>query len=745
MDRKDKVRLAIESEEYVPMTRGELMEALGVPESDKPELVGILEELEKEGVIIQTKKRKYISARKNGFVKSTYLGTGKGYGFAKMDGEDDLFIPPDASLGALDGDEILIRRAAPGRNGKSGEAEVVRIIKRVHINIVGVYKQERFYGAVKPDNSKIGCEFLIAEEDNMGALNGQKVVIAVERYPSSDKAALGRVVEILGFPNDFGVDVLSVVRGYGFETDFPAEVMREAEALPSEAAVTEGRLDLTDRIIFTIDGADTKDIDDAVSIEKKGAMWQLGVHIADVSNYVTPRSALDEEALKRGTSVYLADRVIPMLPPKLSNGICSLNEGVLRYAVSVFMDIDRKGEVKSYSFAKSVIKSNAKMTYDDVYLLMTDEADDELKERYKSLIPSIKEMRELFHVLKAASKRRGNIDFDTPEAKLILDDSGEVKDIVLRERNEAHMMIEEFMVITNATVAEHMARAELPSIYRVHEAPDGEKIESFKNFLVTLGINPPTGELTPRKLQEFLESIRDRKEFPIVSTMALRSMQKAKYLPENLGHYGLALSYYTHFTSPIRRYPDLLFHRSLKAAMDRDGKTLDYVRHTGKNAAEISSERELAAERAERDVDDIKKAQYISKHIGESFTGIISSVTRFGFFVMLPNTIEGLVRIENMTGDRYEFDEKALVIRGAGKGEAYRLGDEITITVAAADPELGQIDFMPEGMDYGKKERESTRTKQESTSRVFHRGKNRSGHRAVRNRGKKHSSRKGKS
>jgi ribonuclease R len=745
MDRKDKVRLAIESEEYVPMTRGELMEVLLVPEKDKEEFKSILSQLEDEGAIVKTKKRKYISTEKSGLIKAIYQGTGKGYGFAKTEGEDDLFIPPSSSQDAFDGDEILIRKTSAGKNGLSGEAEVVKILKRVHQRIVGTYKSEKFYAVVKSDNAKIGCDFLVTEEDSMGALNGQKVVIDIERYPTRERAAVGRVVEILGFPSDFGVDVLSVVRSYGFETEFPEEVMREAANLPDCVTDMSGRADLTDKIIFTIDGADTKDIDDAVSIEKIGNEWRLGVHIADVSHYVKPHSPLDEEALKRGTSVYLADRVIPMLPPKLSNGICSLNEGVLRYAVSVFMDIDRLGNVKSYTFSKSVIKSAFKMTYDTVYAIMTGTADAETMTKYEKTVPSIIEMRKLFKVLKEASKRRGNVDFDTPEAKLIIGDDGEVKDIVLRERNEAHMMIEEFMVIANSTVAEHMAKSKLPSIYRTHEAPDGEKLENFKSFLLTLGINPPTGELTPHKLEEFLESVKDRAEFPIISTMALRSMQKAKYLPENIGHYGLALEYYTHFTSPIRRYPDLLFHRSLKAAIDSDRKTLSYVKSVNKASAEISSERELSAERAERDVDDIKKAEYISHHVGENFEGVISSVTRFGFFVMLPNTIEGLVRIENMTGDSYEFDEKALTIRGRRKGEAYRLGDAITVTVIAANKELGQIDFMPEGMDYGEKERKASRTKQESVPRVFHRRKNRSGHRAVRNGGKKRSSRKGKS
>lgn len=743
MDRKEKVKSFIDSDVYVPMTRGDIMHVLGVPEADKIEFIRIMEELEDEGHILLTKKRKYISCKNHGYILTTFAGSGKEYGFARMEEGEDLFIPPDFTRGALDGDTVLVRPTGHSKDGKSGEAEVVRVIKRANIRFVGTYKKDRYYGTVNADNSRIGCRFMVTDEDSMGALDSQKVLCEIERYPTNDHYAVAKVVEVLGFPDDFGVDVLSVIYNYGFETDFPEDVVREIQDIPTAVAeIEEGRLDLTDKIIFTIDGADTKDIDDAVSCEKIGDLWRLGVHIADVSHYVKPNSPLDKEALKRGTSVYLADRVIPMLPPKLSNGICSLNEGVLRNAMSVFMDINKKGEVVSYSFSKSVIKSKKKATYDDIYSIISGEADEVLTEEYCCLLGSVYEMYELFKVLKKASHERGNIDFDMPEAKLVLNEEGEAVDVVLRERNEAHMMIEEFMVITNSTVAEHMVRSNLPSIYRVHEAPDGEKLESFKAFVLSLGINPPAGNLTPLKLQAFLDSIKDRKEFPIVSQVALRSMQKAKYLNENLGHYGLALGFYTHFTSPIRRYPDLVFHRSLKAAIESDRKMMGHIKKTGKEAAEISSERELSAERCERDVDDIKKAQYMKKHIGEEFDGIISSVTRFGFFVMLPNTVEGLVRLENMTGDRFEFDEKALSIRGTKK--SYRLGDEIRIKVVGVNESQGQIDFMPEGMEYGEKQK-TVGSKQNGKARVFHRGNNRSRNRAVRNRGKKHSSRKGKS
>lgn len=744
MDRKSKIKAFIESDVYVPMTRGDIMHVLSVPEADKAEFNKILEELENDGEIILTKKRKYVSTQKSGYIVTTFAGSGKEYGFARMENEDDLFIPPDKTKGALDGDRILVAPIGKGRDGKSSEAEVIKIIKRENVRFVGTFKMGKFYATVKSDNNRIGCEFLVAEEDFNGALDSQKVLCEIERYPSQSYSPVARVVEVLGFPNDFGVDVLSVVYNYGFEIDFPEDVIKELESIPDCVEEIEpGRVDLTDKIIFTIDGADTKDIDDAVSIEKTGDLWRLGVHIADVSNYVREGSSLDNEAKKRGTSVYLVDRVIPMLPPKLSNGICSLNERVLRNAMSVFMDINSQGEVVSYSFAKSVIKSKKKATYDAVYAIMSGEADEVLTEEYCELIPSIYEMQELFKVLKAASEKRGNIDFDMPEAKVLLDEEGEAYDIVLRERNMAHMMIEEFMVITNATVAEHMTRANLPSIYRVHEAPDGDKLEAFKAFVSTLGIKPPVGNITPLKLRAFLDNIKDRKEFSIISSVALRSMQKAKYSPENAGHYGLALGYYTHFTSPIRRYPDLVFHRSLKAAIEADKKMMSHIKRSNKEAAEISSERELSAERCERDVDDIKKAQYMEKHVGEEFDGIVSSVTRFGFFVMLPNTVEGLVRLENMTGDRFEFDEKALMIKGTKK--SYRLGDEIRIKVVGVNSLQGQIDFMPEGMEYDENRKKTVGGKQNGEARVFHRRNNRSGNRAVRNRGKKHTSRKGKS
>ncbi len=742
MDRKSKIKAFIESDIYVPMGHSELMQVLAVPSEDKAEFVKIMTELEDEGSILLTKKRKYVSCEKGGYIVTVFSGSGKEYGFARMENGEDLFIPPDETKGALDGDKILIK-PIKGEKGRGNEAQVVKILKRANTRFVGTYKADRFYGRVKADNLKIASPFMVVEEDSLGALDGQKVVCEIERFPTKDYCAVARVVEVLGFPNDFGVDVLSVVYNYGFEMEFPEDVVKELNEIPNEVTeIEKNRLDLTDLVVFTIDGADTKDIDDAVSCEKTGDLWRLGVHIADVSNYVKPNSPLDKEAMKRGTSLYLADRVIPMLPPKLSNGICSLNEGVLRNAMSVFMDIDKAGRVVNYSFAKSVIKSKKKATYDDIYKIITNEADEVLTEEYCELMPSVYEMYNLFKVLKNATYERGNIDFDMPEAKIIVNEEGEAVDVVLRERNEAHMMIEEFMVITNSTVAQHMVKNELPSIYRVHEAPDGEKLDFFKAFVLSLGINPPRGILTPVKLQEFLESIKDRKEFTIVSQMALRSMQKAKYSGENLGHYGLALDFYTHFTSPIRRYPDLVFHRSLKAAIENDARMKKHIAKTVKEAAEVSSERELSAERCERDVDDIKKAGYMEKHIGEEFDGIISSVTRFGFFVMLKNTIEGLVRIENMTGDRFDFDEKRLCIRGSKK--VYKLGEEIRIKVVGVNVAQGQIDFMPEGMEYGEKQK-TTGAKPNGKTRVFHRGNNRGGNRAVRNRGKKRTSRKGKS
>ena len=741
MTRKEKIKAFIESDVYVPMTAADIMHCLQVPPEDKDELLQILTALEAEGEIIYTKKRKYISCKKNGYIVTTFSGSGKEYGFARLE-KGDLFIPPDSTRGAMDGDTILVYPTTKGKNGKTGECEVVRILKRGITRFVGTYKEGRYYGTVKADNSRIGGLFTVTDEDRLGALDNQKVLCEIESYPTHDRYAVAKVVEVLGFPDDFGVDVLSVIYNYGFELEFPVEVIKELNDIPDSVTEIEpGRLDLTDKIIFTIDGADTKDIDDAVSIEKVGNLWRLGVHIADVSHYVKCGSALDKEALKRGTSVYLVDRVIPMLPPKLSNGICSLNEGVMRNAMSVFMDITAEGEVVGYSFAKSVIKSKKKATYDAIFAIISGEADESIAEEYASVMPSVYEMYELFKVLKKASHKRGNIDFDMPEAKVVLED-GEAVDIVLRERNEAHMMIEEFMVITNSTVAEHMTKANLPSIYRIHEAPDGDKLDAFKNFVLTLGLKPPVGNITPLKLQAFLDNIKDKKEFPVVSQVALRSMQKAKYSPENAGHYGLALSYYTHFTSPIRRYPDLCFHRSLKAAIENDKKMLSYIKRHNKEAAEVSSERELAAERCERDVDDIKKAQWMEKHIGEEFDGIISSVTNFGFFVMLPNTVEGLVCIENMTGERFDYDEKSLSIRGYKT--TYKLGDEIRIKVVGVDVAQGRIDFMPEGMEYGEKQK-TVSSKQNSKARVFHRGNNRGRTGAVRNRGKKHQRRKGKS
>lgn len=722
---KEKITAFIQSNEYSPMTKENIAALLCVPQSDMAEFDSIINELIDEGIIITGRKKRCFSAKAMGLIEGILRTTSKGAGFIS-DEKGDIHIYPDELGGALNGDRVLVKIQKSARADKSREGTVLRILSRSNKKIVGIFTQERGYGILTPDNDKLPDEIFVMQRDVNGALNGQKVVAEIMEYDSPTTSLSCKITEVLGFPYDFGVDVLSVIKSYDFNLEFPENVLEEAEAVAhiSPEDLTD-RLDLTNKTIITIDGEDTKDIDDAVSVERTESGYRLGVHIADVSNYVKHGSFLDKEAYLRGTSVYLADRVIPMLPVKLSNDICSLNEGVLRLTMSVLIDYDCEGNVISSSFYKSYIKSTNRMTYNNIRLLI-EEKPYELCEKYSHLLPMINNMYELYLILAEKTKARGSIDFNIPEAKALFDKNGKTVDIVLRESSFANKIIEEFMVAANSAVAKYLwENKKIPAIYRVHDDPNQERLENTLNFVYNIGYGPS------HDLYSIIEEVKNTQYEAVISTMLLRSMAKAKYSHTNDGHYGLGLDYYCHFTSPIRRYPDLICHRALKAAIENDDDMRKKLHDFVAEASTSCSERENAAAMCERDTLDIKKAEYMESFVGQEFKGVISSVTGFGFFAMLPNTIEGLVRLETLKDDYYIFNEKNLSLTGERSGHTFTIGDEVTVKLAAASKVSRRIDFilLEGGKHLGRKRTEKApRSKQKRSSRVLHRRKVRGRH-----------------
>jgi len=722
---KEKVTAFINSSEYSPMTKENIAILMCVPQSDMDEFFAIIDELISEGTIIIGKKGRCFSAKAMGLVEGIFRSTSKGYGFVTEE-KGDIHISEEHLGGALNGDRVLVKIQKSAKGEKNREGAILRVLSRSNKKIVGVYTQERGYGIFTPDSDKLPDEIFVMQRDSKGALNGQKVVVEITEYDSPATSLSCKVTEVLGFPYDFGVDVLSVIKSYDFSTEFPKKVLDEAERV---AVIRdedfEGRLDLTDKIIITIDGEDTKDIDDAVSVEKTENGYRLGVHIADVSNYVKPGSALDKEAFARGTSVYLADRVLPMLPTKLSNDICSLNEGVIRLTMSVFIDFDNDGNVLSSSFHKSYIKSTNRMTYTNIKLLIEEKKEDLCKE-YSHLLPMISDMYDLYLLLAEKTAKRGSIDFNIPEAKAVFDKNGKTVDIVLRENTFANKIIEEFMIAANSSVAKYLWEdKKIPAIYRVHDEPNKERLENTLHFIYNKGYG------RSESLYKIMEDIKDTPYEGAISTMLLRSMAKAKYSHQNDGHFGLGLTDYCHFTSPIRRYPDLIVHRALKAAIENDEKMKKSLNAFVAEAAENCSERENAATMCERDTLDIKKAEYMEPFVGQEFEGVISSVTGFGFFVMLPNTVEGLVRAETLKDDYYAFDEKTLSLIGERSGCTFTIGDKVKVKLAAASKISRRIDFtLLEGGNPGgrKRTQKTSRPKQKRSSRVLHRRKVRGRH-----------------
>ena len=659
------------------------------------ELLKTLNKMEDELVVYRSNKDKYMLFNNSHLKIGRLIGHRKGFGFVDIEGDEDVYVSSSNMNGAIHLDRVIVEITS--KKGMQLEGRIVRVIDRNLKQVVGELcaKDNAYY--LKSDENKLNVQIIIEKNKTLGAVEGHKVLVKITGRIKDNKYH-GEVVKILGHKNDPGVDILSIVAKYGIHDTFSDEVMKEVDEIPNEVLPEEydGRRDLRDVEIFTIDGDDTKDIDDAISIKKlDNGNYSLGVHIADVSYYVKENTKLDDEAYERGTSVYLADRVIPMLPHKLSNGICSLNPGVDRLAMSCVMEIDHKGDVVSYDIFESVIKSRKQMTYKNVNKYLEEGI---VPEGYEPFTNSLSLMEELAKILRTNKERRGYIDFDIDEAKIIVNDKGEAIDVKLRERGTGEKLIEDFMIAANETVASCIYFMELPFVYRVHGEPSEEKIDNFLKFISVLGyhVNGKTKDLHPKTMQNILEQLKDKKEYHILASVLLRSMQKAVYDKTNIGHYGLASKCYTHFTSPIRRYPDTTVHRLLRKYLFKhqiDNDTINYWENKLVVLTEHVSQKERDSIDCEREVDDMKMAEYMMKHIGEEFDGIISSVTSFGMFIELPNLIEGLVKLEDMKDDTYVYDETRFCLKGTSKKKIYRLGDNVRVIVKNASKEAKTIDF----------------------------------------------------
>ena len=647
------------------------------------------------------KKKNIKSLKKQGLLaEGVFIGNARGFGFVETgEDEEDIFIPADAVNTALHQDKVQVLLKKEQKPGKRREGTVIKILERGTTEVVGTFQREGDYGFVLCDNQKISRDVYISPKNSHGIRDGEKVVAQILDYGSEKRKPEGKITESLGNIHAPGADILAVVKSYGIPSEFPVRVMNQAMRVPDHVleADWDGRDDLTGLMTVTIDGEDAKDLDDAVSLTKEGNLYHLGVHIADVSNYVQGGSAIDREALKRGTSVYLADRVIPMLPERLSNGICSLNQGVERLALSCLMDIDENGTVVSHKITESVIRVDRRMSYEQVRCILED-GETETSREYQEFVPTFFLMKELSGILRGCRHNRGSIDFDFPESKIILNGAGRAIDVKPYETSVATEIIEDFMLLANETVAREYCKGEYPFVYRTHENPDPDKVEELLMLFHNQGIDVRKSgqEITPKEIQEILESIQDLPNETMISRLTLRTMKQAKYTTECSGHFGLAARYYCHFTSPIRRYPDLQIHRiirdNLRGRLTREGKT-EHYREILEEVARQSSVCERRAQEAERESDKMKKAEYMSYHLGEEFDGIISGVTGYGLYVELGNTVEGLVHITALKDDYYTFDQETHELRGELTKKVYHLGQKIRVRVADADAVKRSVDF----------------------------------------------------
>ncbi|WP_333859271.1 ribonuclease R [Clostridium sp.] len=698
MNIKEAIVDFMKEQAYKPMNIKELERVFCIKKTDTKNFKKIVDEIEREGNIVKTRTNRYGIPDRMGLVTGKFQGHQKGYGFViPYDGDKDIFVPSSSLNGAMNGDKVVVKITKQGNTEKKCEGEIIRVLERANSKVIGTFENSRNFGFVVPEEKRIYQDIFIPKNCKKEAETGDIVIAEITQWPDKRRNPEGKIVDVLGKKGEKGIDILTIIKKNNLPEEFPKKVESYAEGIPERIPDKEyeRRMDLRNILTVTIDGEDAKDLDDAVSLEKlPDGSYYLGVHIADVSYYVKEKNPLDKEALKRGTSVYLIDRVIPMLPKKLSNGICSLNPDTDRLTLSCFMKIDGNGKVIEHNIVESVIRSNERMTYTDVTKIL--QGHQETIEKYGKLVDTFKLMEELCIILNKKRMMRGAIDFDFEECKITLDELGVPVKIEPYERGISNRIIEEFMLVCNETIAEHMFWTSLPFVFRVHENPDEEKLMHFNEFIHNLGYVVRWGkDVHPKTFQDIIEKVKGKKEETVVSTLMLRSMKQARYSPECIGHFGLAAKYYCHFTSPIRRYPDLIIHRIIKEFINgqltdnrikRLIKEVDY-------AARQSSDMERLAQEAEREVDDLKKAEYMSKRIGEEFNGIISSVTNFGMFVEIPNTIEGLVHISTLEDDYYVYDEKHLSLIGERTRNIYKLGDEVRINVSKVDLDAHEIYF----------------------------------------------------
>lgn len=696
-ERKQLIYDLVRDDHYVPMKEKELAIFLQVEPQDRPQMKQILEELLAEHSLEVTKRGRY-KAPEEKLSEGIFISNAKGFGFVEAEGrQEDYYVPKEYVGGAFHGDRVEFQ-LLPSARAKRQEVRIVRIVERGIRTVVGTFEQSRSYGFVVPDNQKLASDIFIPAEHIHGAVDGHKVVAELVDYGDDRRSPEGRIIEILGHENDPGVDILSIIKAYDIPIEFSERVLNQAVRVshPVSEKDMERRLDLRGVQMVTIDGEDAKDLDDAVSLTVEDGIYHLGVHIADVTNYVQENSALDREALERGTSVYLTDRVVPMLPHTLSNGICSLNAGEDRLALSCLMQIDRQGNVVDYRLAETVIRVDRRMSYTAVRQILTDK-DADVRAACGEVVPMLEQMAELSAVLRRRRKSRGSIDFDFEECKIRLDQTGWPVEILPYERNVATRLIEDFMLLANETVAQHFYWMEIPFVYRTHDKPDPEKIQKLAAFINNFGysIKLTQGEIYSKEMQKLLTKIEGTKEENMLSRLILRSMKRAQYQDVCTGHFGLACQYYCHFTSPIRRYPDLQIHRIIKESLRGrlNEERMAHYREILPKVCKQSSETERRADEAERETDKLKKAQYMSGHIGEIFEGVISGVTSWGIYVELPNTVEGLVRVSAMQDDFYDYDESAHALTGQSTGRKYKLGDQVKVCVKEVDTFMRTIDF----------------------------------------------------
>ncbi|GAF65595.1 ribonuclease R [Bacillus sp. TS-2] len=719
-DQKKQLLNYFREEADKPLSVSELEEHFQIEGSENfKEFIKHLNELESSGQIVRTRSDRYGVPEKMNLVRGKVQGHAKGFAFIipEIEGEKDVYVSQPDLGSAMNGDIVLVRLHQQS-TGARPEGKVIRILERGVSEVIGTYSDQKAYGFVVADDKRIANDIFIPKEAINGAVDGHKVIVKIVKYPEGRMSAEGEVTQILGHKNDPGMDILSIIYKHGIPLEFPDEVMEQAHSVPEVIDETDysNRRDLRDEVIVTIDGADAKDLDDAVHVKKlENGNYILGVHIADVSHYVTEGSPIDKEAADRATSVYLVDRVIPMIPHRLSNGICSLNPQVDRLTLSCEMEINSAGQVVQHEIFQSVINTTERMTYSDVNKILVDD-DSEVKARYESLIPFFKDMEKLAAILRAKRFDRGAIDFDFKEAKVLVDEEGKANEVVIRERSVAEKLIEEFMLAANETVAEHFHWLKVPFVYRIHEDPDAEKLNKFLEFITNFGyvVRGNANTVHPRALQKLLEEVKGEPEETVISTVMLRSMQQAKYDTNSLGHFGLSTDFYTHFTSPIRRYPDLLVHRLIRTYLIRGNVDQETQSHWSEKLPELtrhSSEMERRAVDAERDTDNVKKAQFMEDKIGEVFPGLISGVTNFGLFVELENTIEGLVHVSYLTDDYYHYDEKQYAMIGERSGQVFRIGDEIEVRVVNVNVDEASIDFEVVGMKPRKKRENRSRPK----------------------------------